>query len=230
MWQLALKDLEQHAKALAIFFTSALALPVGFYLVSSPGADNSGFIGVAFGYIVFGAPTLFAFWLVGQEKVKGTMRLLKLLPIPSPRVILAKALTSLGLCLALSNTTLIIVPSLLRLAGFDIARTSLLTVLWLNLASAFFVAVGIAVFTAFEHKIAMQIAYFGFFVLALAVMIVEKYLTARGVNFGSLLTNTLGQWYLPYWGGIVVLGLAALLILFAGRIFDWAEWSELEEG
>src|SRR5262249_62019707 len=121
MWQLALKDLEQHARALMVFFISALALPTGFYLLKPSGANNSGFVGVVVGYLIFGAPTLFAFWLIGQEKLKGTLRLIKLLPISGMRVITTKSLTSLALCLLLNNFTLLGVPLLLRLPGVPLA-------------------------------------------------------------------------------------------------------------
>ncbi len=229
MWQMALKDLEQHARALIIFFVSALALPTGFYLVNSSSADNSGFVGVVFGYLVFGAPTLFAFWLVGQEKVKGTLRMIKLLPISGMRIIMAKSITSLSLCLLLNNVTLLGIPLLLRQAGFPISSPDFFVVLWMNLAAVFIVALNIAIFTAFDHKIAMQVAYFGVFILVLAVMAVEKILPARGMNITLLLMNSWRQWYLPYWGGVIVLTLAAFLFYFAGRLFEWTEWPELEE-
>lgn len=230
MWQLVLKDLEQHKRALAVFFISAMALPTVFYLLKTTGADNSGFVGVTFGYLVCGAPTLFAFWLIGQEKVKGTLRLLKLLPISGWRVIVAKSLTSLALCLLLNQVTLLVIPLLLHIAGFAITPPAWLTVLWMSLAAVFCVSLNIAIFTAFDHKIAMQIAYFGVFLVVIAVMAVEKFLRPRGINISVLLTGAWQRWYFPYVAGVLALALATLLILFACRLFERAEWPELEEG
>jgi hypothetical protein len=230
MWQLVLKDLEQHARALTIFFISALGLPAGFYLVNPTGADNSGILGVTFGYMVFGGPTLFAFWLVGQEKMKGTLRLLRLLPISGGRVIAAKSLTIMALCLLINLMALIGVPLLLRLMGYGIEIPGWPIILWMCLAALFFGAMNVAIFTAFDHKIAMQIAYFGFFLVAVMVMAAEKFLKPRGVDVTLLLASLWGRWYFPYWGWSLALAFVAQLILFAGRLFERKEWSELEEG
>jgi ABC-type transport system involved in multi-copper enzyme maturation permease subunit len=88
-----MKDFEQHAKNLLIFLLSALALPLMFGLIVDE-SDGSGYHGVVFGYIVLGAPAIFAFWFIGQEKMKGTMKLLSILPISGREIILTKSLGS----------------------------------------------------------------------------------------------------------------------------------------
>jgi hypothetical protein len=225
-----LKDVEQHTRALTLFFISALVVPALFYLVNPTGPDNRGLIGVTFGYMVFGAPTLFAFWLVGQEKMKGTLRLLKILPISGQCIITTKSLTVVTLCVLLNLMALLGVPLFLRLAGFAIEWPGWLTVIWMCMAAVFFVAMNVAIFTAFDHKIATQVAYFGFAVMMIAVSVAEKFLKPRGLTLDSLLTSLWQWWYFPYWGWSMALAFSALLILFAGRLFERTEWPELEEG
>src|SRR5262249_43539501 len=152
-----------------------------------------------FGYLIFGAPTLFAFWLVGQEKIKGTLRLLKLLPISGMQIIAAKSLASLTLCLLLNLMSLLGAPLVLRLAGFAIAPPGLPIIFWMSMAVVIFVALNIAIFTTFDHKIATQIVYFGLFVVMIAVMVADKFLSRRGVSGMALLTSAWRRWYFPYW-------------------------------
>lgn len=230
MWQLILKDVEQHTRALTLFFSSAAVVPAGFYLAHPTGADNSGVIGVTFGYMVFGAPTLFSLWLVGQEKMKGTLRLLKILPISGQRIIATKSLTAMTLCALVILIALVGAPLFLRVVGFPIELPSWPTVLWICMAAVFFVAINITIFTAFDHKIASQIAYFGFGFAMIALGFAERFLKPRGVNVYSMLTSVWQWWYFSYWGWILAPAFAALLILFAGRLCDQTEWPELEEG
>ncbi|MGH9763005.1 MAG: hypothetical protein ACREDR_20015, partial [Blastocatellia bacterium] len=99
--ELILKDIEQNKKALALFFISALSLPPLFYLVHSGGNGSTGFLGVVFGYVVFGAPMIFAFWTIGQEKIKGTLRLLRTLPVSGRWIIGVKSAGAIGISLIL---------------------------------------------------------------------------------------------------------------------------------
>jgi ABC-type transport system involved in multi-copper enzyme maturation permease subunit len=230
MWQIVLKDLEQHSRALILFFLSSLALPIGFFLLKPTGADNSGIVGVNVGYLVLSAPMLFAFWLVGQEKLKGTLRLLKILPLSGMRIVTAKALTGLALCALLNLLFLRLSPLILGLLGFHIAFPGREIFFWMCLAAAFFVAVNIAIFTAFDYKIAMQISYFGIFGVLAALMTVEKFLPRRGVNVMELLTGAWRQWRVAYWGWLPILTLSVLCVLVAGRLFECREWPELEDG
>ena len=233
MWPLIVKDMMQNAKALLLFYISALSLPTAFYLIKSPQSDSSGFVGVTFSYVVFGAPILFAVWFIGQEKVKGTFRFLKILPISGMRVILAKSLTSLCLCLILMNFILLVIPLLLRISGIPMSISAPRMVLWLNLATIFFISLNTLVFTALDHKIATQISIFCMMAVGLGAAIAGKLLAPllapHGYGFGKLTGLFKNEPGILYFIGFLILIFSAAMIRLAGRILERAEWPDLEE-
>lgn len=228
-WALICKDLQQNGKAFLLFLASAVALPPVFTLIQKPGSGSSGFIGVVFGYLVLSAPMLFAFWLVGQEKVKGTFRLLRLLPGPAEHIILTKGVASLSICVLTVNVVLVIEPLLLNFFGLAVSFPAGLTLLWMNLATAFFAALGIVIFTVFNHKMATQIWYLALVALMMFMTVAEKYLTRLGVDLSVVVQKALTQRYLLYWGAVLILLLILVLLLFAARYFEWRDWTELTE-
>jgi len=229
MWPLIVKDMMQNAKALLLFYISALSLPTAFYLIKSPQSDSSGFVGVTFSYVVFGAPILFTVWFIGQEKVKGTFRFLKILPISGMRVILAKSLTSLCLCLILMNFILLVLPLLLRISGIPMSISAPKMVLWLNLATIFFISLNTLIFTALDHKIASQISIFCMMAVGLSAAIAGKLLAPHGYGFGKLTGYIKNEPGILYFIGFLILIFSAAMIRLAGRIFERAEWPDLEE-
>ncbi len=227
MRRIILKDIEQHAKTILIFFLSALILPITFTLLASQTQDGSGYLGVVFGYIVPGAPALFAFWFIGQEKLKGTFKFLSILPIRGRAIILSKSLAAALLCLAVINLVTVLAPLIVHalfgykwLPGFR-------TILWLNFLTLFLTSIDITIFTLLETKVASQAVYLGHAFLATAVLVAFKFLPVAD-NPQAILQklNAVG---FHYWGGIAVILVSYLLVAFSGRVFEMREWAELEE-
>jgi hypothetical protein len=230
MLELAWKDLEQHAKPLAIFSLVALATPGIFYWMTGAGKESAGFVGVAFGYIVMGYPVMLTFYLIGQEKAKGTMKFLKLLPLSGRWIIFSKSLTVVALSLSLLNFVVILEPLLMRWIGFGIDMPNALLVFWMNLAAIFLIALGIAAHTAFDHRLAGQIGYLVIVVVMLLTTFIEKYMVRFGMGTPEQLFERVRQSNIVYWGAVPVMIASVLLFLLSARILEGTEWSDLEEG
>jgi hypothetical protein len=227
MWQLILKDIEQHAKTILVFFLSALILPVGFSLFFSQTQSNAGYLGVVFGYIMLGAPALFAFWFIGQEKMKGTFKLLSILPIPGRKLILIKSLASAILCLAVINLVAVVIPAIFHVFIGINWLPSPGIIVWINLLTIFFSAVDIAIFTLFETKTASQAIYLGHAFVGLSILIAVRHLPVAGDP--ELLLQSLKAIGFQYWGAIAIVFLSYFLVALSGRIFEMREWADLEE-
>jgi len=229
MKTLIFKDLRQNARGLLFFIGTAILFPTAIYMVTAPGADNRGYVGVIFGFVTFSAPTMFAMWFIGQEKLKGTLRFLKILPISGMGVIVAKSLTCICICLVTMNVSLIGIPILLRLAGFPISIPAPMLLFWLNLANIFFISLNVLGFTALNHKIASQISLYGMMSVGLGVLFAGKLLAPRGYSFSKLIGIIQGKPGLFYFLGVLIFILSAVVIRLAGKIFERAEWPDLEE-
>jgi hypothetical protein len=228
MWQLILKDFEQHAKTILVFFLSALILPIAFGLFFSQTENNAGYLGVVFGYIMLGAPALFAFWFIGQEKMKGTFKLLSILPIPGRKLILVKSLASAILCLSVINLVAVIIPAIFQTIIGLKWLPSLRIIVWVNLLTIFFASVDITIFTLLETKIASQAIYLGHAFVGFAIIIAARHSPLAGDP--ELLLQRLNAIGFHYWGGILIIALSYLLVALSGRIFEMKEWADLEEG
>jgi ABC-type Na+ efflux pump permease subunit len=226
MWNLAFKDLEQNWKSILIFFTSSLAFPITFAILQDRGS-NVEYLGVVFGYIVLGGPILFSYLLIGQEKVKGTFKFLRVLPISGTHIILTKSLTVICLCLINLDFALILEPLMLRLFGLNFLPSSS-TLLWLNLTAIFFAAISILITTYFNHKTAAQISYSLIAGLVWAVAFMEKHLL-RADALKELAIEIASQPTLSFLSTAVICSFAAGLILLASYTFNRIDWVDLEE-
>jgi len=227
LWNLALKDIEQNRKALAVTFATAFALPILFHAALAQSGGGGSYPSFAIGYAVISVPILIVHLFIGHEKLKGTFRLLRLLPVSGSRLILTKSVVAIFLCLVVANLMMFVEPLVLRSVGINYALPGALSLLWINLATAFICALAAVAFVVFEHKIALQVSYLMIFGLMLGFAALEKGLAQTGLRFS--LAERAAQTYLLYWGGPVVLLLIAAFILFAGRLFEAKEWPELEE-
>lgn len=224
LWNLAFKDIEQNRKALAVMLVTSLALPLIFGAAVRPDS----YLSFAVGYGVVSVPILFAHLFVGHEKLKGTFRLLCVLPVRGSRLIKTKALATILLGLLVANLLAYVEPLLLRSFGLSYTLPGLLPLIWINVASAFVSALAVSAFVAFEHKVALQVSYLTVFGLALGLTGLDKWAAQAGL--GTSLTARAVELYLPYWGVPVVLLFVAASVRFAGRLFELKEWPELEEG
>ncbi len=227
MWRLILKDIDQHKKAVSLFFLVGLVMPAVFSLIIGQTEDGSGYLGVVFGYVMMGAPAMFSFLLIGQEKLKGTFKLLSILPIAGKKLILAKSLGVALLCLSLANLACVVSPLIIRLTmGYECLASPEI-IFWANLLTLFFVSVDVAVFTLFESKIASQIAYLLFAFMGFTVIAANKYFeTSTDPQEILLQLKTIG---FQYWGWTIVISVSCAIVMFAGRLFEMKEWAELEE-
>jgi ABC-type transport system involved in multi-copper enzyme maturation permease subunit len=227
MWRLIIKDFEQHAKNLLIFLLSALALPLMFSLIVDE-SDGSGYHGVVFGYIVLGAPAIFAFWFIGQEKMKGTMKLLSILPISGREIILTKSLGSALLSISIVNLVMVLVPFIADTVTSSKWFPSLTFITWTNLLTVFFVSLDIAIFTLFDSRIASQVIYLGHALMVFAILFCVKFFPAA--KDPQSIIDRLHSIGFKYWGGLLIILASYLLVALSGRIFEMKEWADLEEG
>lgn len=217
------KDLEQHRKGLFIYAVSVILVPLVLADLSHA-TSESGFLGSVVGYIGFGGPMLMALWFVGQEKMKGTLRILRALPISGRQIVVTKMITSSLVCLGLANVVLLGEPSLLSHVLLQPLHITAPIILALNGLLWFACCFYTAIFVVLEQKIAIQVSYWGIFALVLAGLMADKISKARHINF-SFMTKLPAIILI-----VVVLALASLVALeVASRVLEWKEWSELEE-
>ncbi len=227
MWTLILKDLEQHHKTILLLFLSAAAFPATFSLFMDERQDGAAYLGVTFGYTVLGAPAMLAFWCIGQEKLKGTFKLLTILPISRRRIIQAKSLTITLVCLLIVNLVSALGPMIMRLAPGKGFSAGLRILFWMNLMTIFFIGVDVAIFTLMDARTASQIIYLGHALLALGAIVSNK----------LVVINDQPLWIMPRLDSAGLQLSAGALILFlvwamvdgSGRLFEMKEWADLEE-
>ncbi len=231
LWTLMRKDLVQHARPLLTFAAAALILPPVFAILSKSEQDGSGYAGIVFGYLGVGAPMLFGQWFIGQEKLKGTFKLLRLLPVSGIKIILTKYLSASILCLLLINMVLLVEPVICRLIGPVIAIPAAPLILWTNIAAMFLVAVGMALFTALDTRIATQAIIWTICGFMVSIGLAGNYLHGRRVDaFAGRVSFVISDLRLALFIGLILAGIALVMVWFAARLFDRMEWSQLEEG
>ncbi len=226
MWPLIKKDFEQHALALVIFALSILVFPFAFAAMTPAGRDPSGFIGLVFGYVIFAGPLLLCLLFIGKEKQKGTLQVLRILPLAPAKIIYAKSLATCIFCLVLLNVVLLLEPRTLTLTGAAIAVPSGLVLWGLNLLTLLAVALTIALFTTLSQSIAIQAAYGGLCGVIAVLFLVSKFSQNRGL--AALIQPDLWPLLLAL-ATVFILALSALLVEFAARFLARADWNDLEE-
>jgi len=225
------KDFVQHARPLAVFFVGALALPLAFSLLARTDKDGAGYVGTVFGFLAIGAPMLFGQWFVGQEKTKGTFRLLRSLPISGTGIIMTKFLGSTLLCLPLINLALLLEPLVCQVFGLRVPQPAAALVVWTNLAACFLVAISIALFTMLDARMATQVILWSMCILALCTSLAGKYLQGPRVEaIAGRAVSSLLDLRVVAISGIVLAGVATAAAWVAALLFERKEWSQLEEG
>ncbi len=230
-WTLMRKDLIQNARPLAFFFVAALLLPLAFTLFTRSEEDGGGYAGTVFGFLALGAPMLFGQWFIGQEKVKGTFRLLRSLPISGTRIIVTKYVGSTILCLVLIDVALFLEPLICRLIGLQIPAPAPALVVWTSIAAAFLVAVSIAMFTLLDTRIATQAIIWTMCGFMLCLALAGKYLQGLGIE--SLANRVVPSIYdlrAAIFVGLALGGTSFAIVWRTARVFEQREWMQLEEG
>ncbi len=230
-WTLIRKDIIQHLRPLMVLLASAFALPPAFSLLSRSDGDGAGYAGIVFGFLAIGVPMLFGQWFVGQEKIKGTFRLLRSLPISGTDIILAKYLGSTLLCLFLVNGPLLFEPAVCRALGLNVPQPAAVLVIGTNLTAAFLIAVSVTLFTLLDVRMASQIIVWSVCIFIVALSLAGKYL--EGLEIGELNGGGLPSIFDPRIvaiAGIFFAGFPTAMVWLGARIFEKREWSQLEEG
>ncbi|MGA2261965.1 MAG: ABC transporter permease [Acidobacteriota bacterium] len=230
IWILLRKDIVQHARALVALAASALALPLVFALLAGPEKDSAGYVGFVFGYLGISAPMMFAQWFIGQEKIKGTFRVLRLLPVSGTRIIVTKCMGAMLLCLLLINITLILEPAVCRASGIGIAQPMAALVLWTNAVAVLSLSISMALFAALDTRIAIQAVIWtlcGFMILGYGA---QRYLGKQGFDALTEHAGTLAGDIGLLCIAILPLALVALLLIgLSAWLFERKEWTDLEE-
>lgn len=225
---LIVKDLLQHAKAVAIFTLSAILIPTmtSLLMQDSDEGIKATYLGIVFGYTVMGAPALFSFRLIGHEKMRGTFKFLSILPIPGKTLIVVKAMTAALFCLPVINIALLIMPEIIFQSGGPSCIYDFQTVVWINITAIFFTAIDSALFAILESKTASQIIYAGHTLLVLGVLTGLNWLPESYAH--DKLLHQMTSIGINYWGSLLVILVSILMVDISGRIFASKDWSELE--
>jgi hypothetical protein len=230
IWNLLCKDIVQHARGLLALAASGLALPLVFVLLSGSEKDSAGYVGFVFGYLGISAPMMFAQWFIGQEKIKGTFRVLRLLPVSGTRIMVTKCLNALLLCLLLINAALILEPAIGRALGFGIAQPPAALVLWTNATAVLALGISMALFTALDTRIAIQAVIWTLFSFMILGYGAQKYLGRQRFDTFTEHAGTLaGDIGLVCVAVLPLVVATVLLIGFSAWIFERKEWADLEE-
>ncbi len=221
------KDLEQNRTALAVYAAGAIAFPALAHVFQKSKSVES-YLGLIFGLVILGAPLLFGFWFIGQEKAKGTLRILRILPIPEAKLVMAKLALNLGLTAVVLAAVLLGDPWLLRALGASSLEIGFAPVLWMITAGCFCSIVCTCVFIAFEQKVAMQIGYGIMLALTVVSVLAAKYLD-HGSGGAAAVRRLLEHPAAPLVALLVLIPVSAAAIRFGGNLIAWRDWSELEE-
>jgi hypothetical protein len=229
IWNLFWKDTRQHARALLALTSSALTLPLVFALLAGSEGSTAGYSGFVFGYLALSAPILLSHWFIGQEKIKGTLRILRLLPVPMTAIIRTKCLWAALHGLLLINVTLILEPALCRYGGLALAQPSPALVLWANAVALLSLGLNAALLAAFDTRIAMQATIWLLCALLVLGYGAQRYLGRQ--NFEALAEHAriyAGSGAMVPAAACVSI-LALLLFALSAWLFERKEWPDLEE-
>jgi ABC-type transport system involved in multi-copper enzyme maturation permease subunit len=229
MWAIIRKDLEQNRRALLLYGSCALLFPFCFLLFTHE-SNPEGFLGMVFSLVVLGAPLIFNFWFVGHEKVKGTLRLLRTLPVSETQIVAAKLILSSVLALLLLNGAILLAPWAVSYARLPVPVLSASSMLWMQAAVLFCCILCNAIFVALKQQVAMQVSYFTLFGIAgltiAAGKLYESHASAGLVSLKHAVESPLA----PLAALVVTIGLGLIAIRFGARLLEWKDWSDLEEG
>lgn len=231
LWALVFKDLVQHARPMISFVVSAVALPLIFALIAGSGKDSSGYTGVVFGYLGISAPMFFGQWFIGQEKLKGTFKTLRLLPVSGAQIIGTKFLSGAMLCLVLINGVLILEPAACNLFGIAIALPPATLILWTNVTAIFLVATGISLFTVLDFRIATQAVVWTICGLMVGIGLAAKYIQGGSADAPARTAGIMvNDFRVILAAGVLLISSGLAMIRFAAGVFEMTDWSSLEEG
>ncbi len=231
IWALISKDLTQHAKPLLIFTLSCLALPVLSAPFTAGGKDGTGYVGLAFGFLGISAPMLLAQWFIGQEKVKGTFKLLRTLPVSGTRMILTKYVTCTAICLLWINGVLFLGPTVCNMMGSQASMPGAPAMLWTSISGMFFVGLSISLFVVFDARIAAQAMIWGMCCIMVCVALAGRFLEGREDEaFAARMGIAIQSGWLAACCWLILGAISFLMVWFAARLFEKRDWSRLEEG
>jgi hypothetical protein len=216
------KDFVQNSKPLFLLLSCAIA--AGIWLQIASPNQSEAVLGFLVGLLVFGLPIILTMWLVGQEKSKGTLNILRVLPLNGTTVMLSKWIFQIVTSLAPAIFILFILPLMLHR---HISK-SIIPFFWIVGMASMISGLFIALFTVFEQKIATQVAWIGG---ALLFGGFSRVLDQAG--FGKKLATLLTASQSPTvssslgWLGLVLVG--GIFTIFAGKYMDQQDWSELRD-
>jgi ABC-type transport system involved in multi-copper enzyme maturation permease subunit len=226
---LILKDLRQHRKSLLALVATALVLSAGASAGAVAGRKMDGVYGFAFGFLVVAAPIVLTMWFIGHEKVKETIRVLRLLPI-SPRTLMGAKMIGIVLVIELLLLgALVLTPALVGLVAGQPLFPPFAVVVGFLALPLLSISVMVPLFIHYDYKIAGQVAFGIFFGASTLLLVVVKQFPDVGQKLAVLFSDASGLRIaaLLLW----LFGLLALALgwFVASRIYEWKEWSDLGE-
>lgn len=228
MWPIICKDMEQNWRALSLYAPFALLFPFCF-LIFSRDRNPEGFLGMVFSLVVLGGSLMFNFWFVGQEKVKGTLRLLKIMPVSETQIVAAKLILSSVLALLLLNGTLLLAPYAASRTGISVPALSVSSVLWMQVATLFCCALCNGIFVALEQKLALQVSYFALFGIAGLTIAAGKLYESHASPSLMSIKRAAESPLAALAALVAAIGLGLIVIRFGAQLLKWKDWSDLDE-
>jgi hypothetical protein len=227
MFAIAHKDLEQNAKALALVTVIGIAASSFLIFSTREMKTQNATEGFLIGSLVFGMPIMFSMWLIGQEKAKGTIRILKGLPIGGVRIMIAKWLLAAVFTLLATLTVYFALPLFLGAAQQAGIIDRLGRCVWIVALSMLTSGLFFSLFVVLDQKLATQVSWIGMSLLIftlgrIAEMAAVKRFMAQGSGRHLWQAAQQAGWVIAALGGLVC-------VVFAGRYIDQRDIGELQE-
>lgn len=219
------KDLEQNAKALALITAIGLALGSSLQIIPSQ-ARNAGAEGFLVGSIVLGLPILFSTWFISQERAKGTIQILRSLPVSGVTILFCKWGLAILYAAAATLCLEVVLPIFTSASPFA-APQRVVIALWITAAFMCISGIFFCLFLMLDQKIATQIAWVGATALFYAL---DRLSSLPGLQ-RWLATISGRQWMhiAAALGWCLPAALGAVFILCAGRYLDRTDLANLKE-
>jgi hypothetical protein len=221
------KDIEQNAKPLLLI--TVIGISISYFLMLSMRQDSrqSGIEGFLVGSLVLGMPLMFSMWLVGQEKAKGTILILKALPIGGVRVMVAKWLTASAFTLLATLVIEEILPLFIGGMHGTVHHETLSHCVWIVSLSMMTNGLFFSIFTVLDQKLASQLSWIG---MSALVFLLGKIASLPAVQHFA--KESSGQFFVHTFlicGWILAALMGFICVVFAGRYIDQNDLDELRE-
>lgn len=230
MFSLLSKDLRQHALPILYYALISAAFPLILILIATgagttTGSQHAKLLLNSFVVVLF-SPIIIGQWLIYTEKTKRTLFLLRVLPVSSHRVVIAKELAALCMLVAFATSCVTSTVFLLYgMVGLNETLPDADKVYWVGIGVVIFTQLMLFTYLRFDHRLATQIPFGGLLLLLLVFIGLKNYKPALLNHFITLTT----KWYAIAIGYLIGFGLIGIIHFSIVWLFEKTDWSRPTE-